>query len=662
MRKTFFILFFVILVIPTLLKGQIQPPMGRSNVGQRPVNETVEQEKEKIDINIKIWNLKGDGTFLKEGRLDTLQKGYQIYNPIYKNSITSTYTGNYGGAYLDNNFFNRKYSTDFYFLRTHDAYLLTPERIDYYNTTTPYTLLDYSQSERQNSQNETRFNVVHSQNVNESLNFTFRYDQAKSEGQYNYQSHKNHFVTLYSSYTSDKLNIHGGFITNRVRNQENGGMVDDSELLTQDDETRIIFNLIDAKTEYKNSFIFATAEYKLGKYIAKEQETIPEEELESGDNIVEQEFKPLVGLIYSLEIQNNLKTFDEENTNLEYFPNTFLDSVSTFDSVRFNKITNIFQIKQYENADRKTSFGKRAYLGVDFVKTARPWVGDSIFSIDTYNNIFVGGGIFRETGKFWKWNVEGKLYTVGYKSGQTEIDGVISKPVNILKDSTASIEISGSLLNLVPDYFQDKYTSNHQRWINEDFKNEQRMMAEFKFRMPKYNLEAGVNYALINNYIYNNEFGIPSQTGEELLILAAYLNKEFTLKNFSISSKLLAQQTSSDKYIRLPDFSALVSVWYKFIWSKVLYTRLGVDMRYNTAYYADAYDPSTGLFYIQNEKEIGNYPYIDAYASLKLKRTRVFFKFINIGSGLLDKEYFTALHHPMNRRTFRLGVAWTFYD
>jgi len=96
--------------------------------------------------------------------------------------------------------------------------------------------------------------------------------------------------------------------------------------------------------------------------------------------------------------------------------------------------------------------------------------------------------------------------------------------------------------------------------------------------------------------------------------------------------------------------------------AKVMYLQLGADVRYNTAYYADAYQPATGLFYLQNSKKLGNYPYIDLFANLKLKRTRVFFLYMNAGSLFLERRYFTSLHYPMNKATFRLGVSWSFYD
>ena len=657
-KPNYLITILLLLIFQLAVKGQVRPENNVSNVGQQQGRnvDISQRQKEKVDINIKIWSLLGDGTFFVENDLDTLQESFQIFNPIYKNSITSTYTGNYGGAYIDNNYFRRQYLTEFFFANNHDAFILTPERIDYFNTTVPYTIFDYSQSESQNTQNETRFNVIHSQNVNEKLNFTFRYDQAKSEGQYNYQANKNSSVTLYSSYHGDKVNVHGGFISNMIKNTENGGMANDADFF-EDEPADIIFRLVNAKSEYKTNFFFATTEYKIGKHFTETHFA------EDGEEVATERFKPYVGFIHKFEFQNNLKTFNEsDGANVDYYANTYLDSATTFDSIKFNKLTNLFQLKQYENTDRKTSFGKRAYLGVDFVKTLMPSHTENTLNSDTYNSIYIGGGIFREFGKFWKWNIDGRLYTVGYKSGQTEINGTITKPVFIFKDSLAAIEIKGSLQNLVPDLFQEKFSSNHFYWNNSNFGNTQRMDAQFKFTSPKNRLEAGANYALINNFVYINQEGVPAQTTEDLLIFGAYLNKDISLKNFNVKSKFLVQQASNERYIHLPAFSSLVSMYYKFIWSKVLFTQIGTDIRYNTAFYADAYDPSTGLFYLQNEKKIGNYPYIDLYASLKLKRTRVFFKWMNVGSDFLNKEYFGALHHPMNRRTFRLGVAWIWYD
>lgn len=655
-------LFFCALFLLPLISYTQRP----SDFMERETQTSAPQKEIKPEI--KLWQLSGFGAFTDSTKLDTMLKDFHVYHPVYKNSITATYLGNYGLPYQDNDFFERNADIDFFFLRTREAYLLTPSNIQYYNTRTPYTVLDYSQSENKNRKNETRFNVLHTQNVSPYLNFTFRYDQARSDGQYNYQESKNSLVSLYSNYNKNELKIHAGFIANSIQNNENGGIIEEDSVSITDKETEYLKPYLSkTSSKFTNSYFFATGEYRFGRYI--KTDTLPPVESETEENqaatATSELFKPLIGVMYSVEYQRHYKQFvDEEDTTNTFFPNTYMGHDYIKDSIRFNKISNIFQIKQYENPDRKTSFGKRAFIGQEFAKVTYPGTNPGMYfrpQIVKYSNVYIGGGIFRQTGNFWTWNAEGKFYVLGRNIGQTEISGVISKPLHILNDSLAALTVRGTIANLVPDYFQEEFTSNHSRW-NNNLSMEQNMTVKGSFEMPKYNLKLGANYALINNYIYYDTLGIPAQTNEELLVLSAFVDKDFRVRNLHLRTRLLYQKASNDKYIHLPDFSAFVSAYYQFVVSKVLYTQLGVDTRYYTSYYSDAYDPSTGLFYLQNEKKTGNFPYIDAYASLRLKRTRFFFKMINIGTSFLNGEYYTTPHYPMNRMTFRFGVAWSFYD
>lgn len=659
------ILLFVIALIPWILSGQIRPEIG----GMDEEQQTVQQPERIVIPKVLSWNLAGDGVFIDSVKIDTLHKFFHNFHPVYLHTITNTYTGNYGGAYLNNDFSKRKFGTGFYFARTHDSYILTPERLDFYNTTTPYTMLDYSQSENQSRQNETRFNVLHSQNVSRNLNFTFRFDQAKSDGQYNYQNNTNNSITLYSSYNNERMNVYGGFISNRIRNQENGGMIDDTQLLDIENQEFISMWLSDARSELRSTYIFANGEYKLGT-----------------TNIIDEieYFRPIVSVVYQFKMSNYIRQFweGERSDNSEYFSEFYLNPEFTHDSTRFRSINNQFQLLFHETAQKKFSFGQRAFIGADISKRmfAAPGYESPVFPFHpgsfekhlykgpdprwnkrTFANVYIGGGIFRHLGDFWKWDIEGKQYITGYLAGQTEFTGKISKPVIFLSDSLASIKIGGELINRVPDYFQTEYFSNRIKWEN-NFVNEQIMNAEFTFYSPLRKMETGARYSLINNFIYHNLDGIPEQTRGEQLILSAFVNKDFVSGNFGLKTQLLWQKASAKQYIRLPELSIRLVPYYDMIISKVLYTQIGIDVRFNTEYYADAYDPSTGFFYLQNEKLLGSYPYMDAFANLKLKRTRVFFQFMNFGTQFIDRPYFTTLNHPMNRMTFRLGVAWSFYN
>jgi hypothetical protein len=283
-----------------------------------------------------------------------------------------------------------------------------------------------------------------------------------------------------------------------------------------------------------------------------------------------------------------------------------------------------------------------------------------IYYPEKLSNTFVGGSIFRDEGKFWQWEANGRIYLAGYRAGQTELSGYINKPLKIGRD-TASFRIEGSLKTLVPDYFDQYYYSNQFEWVNH-FNNIKDMTIRSSIHSKELKASIGAGYSLIGSYIYNNEKALPAQVNGELLILSAFLNKDFERKHWVVRTQLLTQKASNDRYIHLPTFAGFLSVNYRTLWSKVMHTQIGVDTHYNTAFYADAYEPGTSRFYLQSSQKIGNYPFFDFHVNLKLKRTRFYFKLMNVAAGFVGDNYFVAPDYPYYRRTYRIGVAWSFYD
>jgi len=225
------------------------------------------------------------------------------------------------------------------------------------------------------------------------------------------------------------------------------------------------------------------------------------------------------------------------------------------------------------------------------------------------SNTFVGGGIFRNEGRFWQWEGDGRIYLTGYRTGQTELSGYLNKPLKIGRDTT-SLRIDGSLKSLVPDYYENYFYSNHFEWTNH-FSNINEMKLQASIHSQQYKTTVGANYSLIGNYIYNNESALPAQASGELLVLSAYINKDFVSDHWVIRTQLHVQKANNANYIHLPSFEGFLSINYITLWSKVMHTQIGIDTRYNTAFYADAYEPSTSRFYLQNKELLGNYPFID---------------------------------------------------
>jgi len=629
--------------------------------------------KPKIPSRIKTWQVQQQGTLIEKAELDTALTFYHVYQPIFQKSISNTFTGNNGGAYISNDFFQRKYNSDFYFARSFDAYWLTPSQINYFNTTTPYSMLDYSQSENRAKHNETRFNVFLSQNVNKKLNIEFIYNQTRSQGQYLNQENKFHNIGFVSSYNSNNFLSHSNIIFNRLQGKENGGIDVGQPLDVPATTDDFSVRMDDATNKLQNNNFFTINEYRLGKTI----------QADTSENKKEL-FIPRVGFIFELELSNNKRRFTKTTASNDFFTNNYINTGLTNDSTRYTRLTNIFQIKFYEASDRKYTFGKRVYVGHDelwyhastqmadlganpfpifFYRTTSP-LSSQLLTEKLFNskqaNTFIGGGIFRNEGKFWQWEADGRIYLTGYRTGQTELNGYLNKPIKLGRDTT-SLRIEGSLKSLVPEYFDSYFFSNNYIW-NNNFNNINEMTIRSSIRSQEYKTTLGVNYSLIGNYIYNNEQALPAQTSKELLVLSAYLNKDFISDHWIIRTQVLVQKANNDKVVHLPAFSGFMSLNYRTLWSKVMYTQLGIDARYNSNFYADAYEPATARFYLQNTQLVGKYPYIDLHANLKLKRTRIFFLLMNAASGLVGNNYFSAPDYPYYRRTFRFGVSWSFYD
>src|SRR5665811_1372845 len=123
--KYILILLFLIVLSPIVAFSQYDQDMTRAEE-----EETDKKETDKIvEPKIGIWYLQAYGAFQDSAKIDTLQDYFHLFNPIYKNALTTTYLGNYGKPSMNNNFFERDSELDFFFLKSREAYLLTPDKI-----------------------------------------------------------------------------------------------------------------------------------------------------------------------------------------------------------------------------------------------------------------------------------------------------------------------------------------------------------------------------------------------------------------------------------------------------------------------------------------------------------------------------------------------------
>jgi hypothetical protein len=145
--------------------------------------------------------------------------------------------------------------------------------------------------------------------------------------------------------------------------------------------------------------------------------------------------------------------------------------------------------------------------------------------------------------------------------------------------------------------------------------------------------------------------------------MGAELHKHFHAGIFHSDHKLYYQFTSDANVIRLPEISYHTSNYISFVVVRnALRAEIGFDFSYYTPYKALAYSPSSGVFYNQDVRQMGNYPILNPFINAKLKRTRFYFRFDHLYAGQIKKDYFHVYRYPLPGRAIRAGLSWTFYD
>ncbi len=665
------------------LSGGSAPGRSGGQEFNRADKKGMNAKKDTVVFKMKVFQLLDGYTQVHESRLDTLYADFQTYSPLLKNAISAETLGNFGSSVQSNDYFDRSFdSREFLFMRNLHYYGRWPRDIRFYNTTKPFTLLEYGQLFSNRPYSESWLRVFQTQNINPSLNFGFSYNSITSKGRYLNQEAKDNALNLFGSYNIDRYDLWFIIGKNKFKNGENGGLLTPSSIEDPDlkpENLPVWFSGTNAET--KNSFGVIAHQYKFGKWIKVKEKN---EEF--------QKFITRFALMHTLEFSDNSRNFTEIEPN-PYFD--FTDSrgrvyfygtehlpyiksskgtaslPSTQDKTGMKRVTNLFYLKAVEATDRKYTFGKQAYIGNDLISIyfpreeliytpgiMQPPLG--LTRSKSLTNSFVGGSVFSTTSKFWNWNATGRYYIQGYRFADFDLQGRIEKPIRTSRD-TSFVRISGSMTNTSPDYFYNHYYSNHYKWEN-NFDKTYELKVGLAYEKPFRRFKAGFKYSIVNKFLYWDETSLPAQASSEFSVVQVFLNKDFKFGPLNIQNSVLYQKSTTDKYIHVPEVSTRNTIFLEGVISKVLFFQMGVDVRYDTKYYADYYSPALGMFYVQHNEKIGNYPWGDAFVNLKIKRTRFYVKYNNLTTKFVKSGYYTSPGYAAQAASACFGLSWTFYD
>ena len=649
------------------------------------------------------WHINRDYNTVEMAPIDTTLYVWRLDYPHYHKRLGSNSVGGLGQASTEVNFFERTRSREFTFSQPYDAYTYNTENVPFYNMKHPYIWMTYLES-GQKRYREEHFEIMASQNINPSTSVSLNYRSRGSRSRYAVSRVKDNNFAGTVTHTGRRYSVFAGYTHNKIEQQESGGVVNEKDITDTIFEmpSGVPMRLADA--EAKNT-------YRNNAFFIKQSIGIPFVRMTEHDFSMSDLPAIYVGHLFeynewSKVYTDKYSTFtNEHNIKTPYYNHWYYNPEKTRDSLYERVITNRIFI-QAQPWDRNGVVGTiDGGIGIDVHTYSQSSQADYLSGrVQKVNKTswFAYAGAQGKIRKYVDWGATGKIYLPGYRGGDYEINARASFSAYIKqKPFTLSGSFSESMSS--PGYWQNHWDSNHYRWSN-NFKKEGETRFNVTFTVPDYGIEIGFWQSVLRNKIsYNalyafelkdepvqtrgivdiitqkdgSHFGaqgfldhkrlitiVPQQHQGVVSITGIYAQKDFKIKGFHLNHRVLVQLTSDRKVVPLPTVSAFLSYYYEF-WIKrdVLRMQVGVDGRFNTKYYMQGYDPALSVFYNQDEVEMGNYPYLDAFIAAKWKRMRILLKYQHWNYGLFgNQEYFAVARYPLNPGMFKFGISWTFYD
>jgi Putative porin len=654
--RTFY--FNDIAIIPGRSKKKTASISNYNKLSKNYYNQVYKNEllvKELDSVKIFLWNLSGFNEITYQ-KIDTTVLEFHIYNPEIRSDYTISYLGNIGQPSFNKRFINKQFT----FLESHDGILYKSENTTYYNTKSPFTSFAYTMGPNK----EQSLEVFHTQNINKNLNVGARYHNIGSEGLITQQYVKGNRFNVFTSFNSNIYSAYTSYTRNKFDWYENGGIIEDSYLVDSidlsddvDELNQIPINLENAKAEFLRNDFNLYHEINIGK----------SDEYWINDSLTKTIYRSKFSVAHYFNYDNYFKKYEDFEDSTIFYTNNF-NNAGTFDSVYYRNRLHGVGLKLNNLVLRNNIISSGIYYQQRLERYSF-FNKDTLFNNSADTNIYsieLKGFFNYLISDKYTFNVNARYVLKGYYKGNLSSSLRLFKHLNYKDTSHIGLLVDYNINT--PDYFLTNYASNHFKWNNN---YAQYNMWESKFSLaydrPSWFLNAKASATLIDNSIYFDSNANPQLNDSSFFVYSFELKKKFHLWKLVFSNKVLYQTSANESTISIPKFCIYQSTYFDdlIVFKKTegkMRVQLGFDVFYNTSYYAPAYMPATGQFYQQRQNLYGDYPYVDVFLNLKIKRMRIFLKMRHVNEGYVARNYFATQNYPLYGRGFIFGFNWGFYD
>ncbi|MDN5200397.1 hypothetical protein QQ008_03470 [Fulvivirgaceae bacterium BMA10] len=627
-KKVIFQLILFLGVSVTDLLAQFPTDFSNRTTSDTTKFERKEHEESVYGPNTTHFVLEKDVKYNlpKYYSLDTLPDNFQRFNFVDRNNYMMQDLGNMGTAIRPIFYEIPKVigqTSGFY---VYDLYFRDPDEIKYFDTKSPFSSIRIVFG----GEGRSLVEVPYSRNINPNWNIGFdvtaintdKQINSSGEGDRNVVSYAYDFYTRFRT-KDQKYQLLANFSRLSHRVVESGGIVP-PEI---DPSSNLFGYNTDAKIWLQN----AQSEQVLQSYHIYHQ----------------YKFSDKIQFYHTLDRSNSLHRFtDTELSSESSFFDQFLISTSeTQDKSKFRVFENEVGFKgDVENIFYSFYVKRRS---VKFIHKYLDPIG--------FNHEDYGG-----------FNIRYKLLdSTNFKfAGEYLLGGNYRVSASL---EHQKFGVSAASAKYLPSFLSQQYFGNHYEW-NNNFSSSlaNQLKAFLKFDLGTLSLRPNVALSTVDKHIYFNQQKLPEQASGSASIISPGLDIHYNfLKNLHLKTNFVYTKLSgnaADKF-RIPEIFVNTKFYYENnLFKKVMLAQFGLDIHWQSNYFAMDYDPITQQFFLQDTFEVSSYPLIDLYMSFKVKRFRGFLKMTNVGQGLTADGYFTTPYYTGQPRTFDFGINWLFFD
>ena len=567
-------------------------------------------------------------------------------------------------------------------------YVVTPQQQRYFNTTTPYSAVAYKKG-FVTGHEENDIDFLFTGNIGKRLNLGLEMDYLSSMGHYANTAGKLYRGSVWGSYTGAHYSMHAAFGWSRLSSFDNGGLRDVSQLSSSLSAEDLPVRL-NAMTGFRYLSGYLHNQYSIANPREYHDSIMV---IEDGRRVkkdtIKVEYVPLMTFSHIFETNNSNRRYIEKSANQGFYDTTYYDTSKTNDTTDVLTIRNSLAVTFCEAYNTKLKFGITAFAMNEcqrffnyfapYEKDYDPYISESIAkggaildlpSKARYkwtNNTFVGGALHKHSGANVRYHVEGKVCVLGYKIGEFDVNGKLQTQFMAGKYPLA-ISARAYAKSETPNWYLQHFRSNHLRWDN-NFGFTYRFMGGATISYLYKWLKPRIDFSFENqtNPIYISAADWkPRQYNGNVQIITGDVGLDLTTPWINLENRAVIQHSTNDSVISVPLVILQHRLYYHGTWFRALDAQIGVDLRYFTRYHAPVLCPATSMFAAQQTTEVGNYPWMNVYASFYVRsiRLRFFAHYQHLNHLFMrsNTNYLTMPGYPTNRDVFRAGVAWHFYN